>query len=72
MTKPRKGTETFEDFLDILVNIVMNDKTPKGDGNVITFFQVIAIYFVMNDKTPKGDGNPSEPLTTGRCSNSYE
>ena len=37
---------------------VMNDKTPKGDGNFkISIFKTNVYMIVMNDKTPKGDGN---------------
>ena len=58
MTKPRKGTETY--FLPFLFQgkRVMNDKTPKGDGNSLSVGIVKPTDFsVMNDKTPKGDGN---------------
>ena len=36
----------------------MNDKTPKGDGNMLTPPMLKHHrHLVMNDKTPKGDGN---------------
>ena len=39
----------------------MNDKTPKGDGNISAIYLIISIDItVMNDKTPKGDGNCDE------------
>ena len=44
-------------------SMVMNDKTPKGDGNFISeIASKIMVNKVMNDKTPKGDGNSKKGI----------
>ena len=63
MRELRKETETWKNSIvfSMLSFIIRNERTPKGDGNLISnlVFYIGSFYFnIRNERTPKGDGNP--------------